>query len=325
MSDLTLGIIALVCFILAAFFAGSESAFIVASKIRLRHLAEKGSKRAQMVLNLLDDSRLLMSSVLIGCNVAMIGCTAIATAIAMRHFGESGSSIATIVLVPLFLVFSELLPKAIFLYYGSRAAINSIIPLRFFIVILYPAVKLFSLMTEGMMRLMRVNHHERGLLVTRDELLYHLEDSREAGLISLEMVGMAQRTVELQQVTAGEMIIPVDEIVMVPDRLSPGEYSEIFSRSDFTRLPVYRGDKNTVVGILSIHNLIRSGDPRDGRLEYETPYIVDKDTPIVRMLYYMKTQGSQMAMVKDGENLIGMLTLENILERLVGSIADEFH
>lgn len=325
MSDLALGIIALVSFILGAFFSGSETAFIVASKIRLRHLAEKGGKRAQMVLNLLDDPKLLMSSVLIGTNIAVIGCTTTFTALAIRYFGESGATLSTIILVPLFLVFNEMLPKALFLYYGSRAAINSIIPLRFFTVILYPVVKVFSLLTEGLMKLMRLNQHEREHLVTLDELLYHLEDSREEGLISAETMGMAERAVELRQVKAGQMIIPLDRIVMVADRLTLDEYGEIFSRTDFTRLPVYRGDKNNVVGILSIHNLIRAGDPRDGRLEYESPYFVEKDASIVQMLYHMKTHGCQMALVKDGKRLIGMLTLENILERLVGSIADEFH
>jgi putative hemolysin len=325
MSDLTLWTIAIVSFVLGAFFSGSETAFIVASRIRLRHLAHNGSRRAQMVLNLLDDPKLLMSSVLIGTNLAVIGCTATFTAIMMRHFGESGASIATVILVPLVLVFNEMLPKALFLYYGSRAAINSIVPLRFFTAVLYPVVKVFSSLTEWLMRLLRLNRKERELLVTLEELLYHLEDSREAGLISDETVGLAERAVELRQVSAGQMMIPRDHIVMVADRLTLDEYGEIFSRTDFTRLPVYRGKKDTVVGILSIHNLIRAGDPRDGRLEYETPYFVEKDTSIVQMLYYMKNRGCQMALVKEGERIIGMLTLENILERLVGSIADEFH
>lgn len=325
MSDATLGMIALVSFILGAFFSGSETAFIASSRIRLRHLAQRGNRRAQMVLHLLDNPQLLMSSVLIGTNLAVIGCTTTFTAIVVRHTGESGASIATLVLVPLFLVFNELLPKALFLYYGSRAAVGAVIPLRLFTAILYPLVKLFSLLTAALMRLMRLDRHKRELLVTRDELLFHLEDSREAGLISAETMGMAERAVELRQVTAGDLIIPLDEIVMVPDGLTLEEYGDNFARTDFTRLPVYRGDRNTVVGILSIHNLIRAGDPRVGKLEYETPYFVEKDASIVRMLYYMKTHGCQMALVTDGDELIGMLTLENILERLVGSIADEFH
>ncbi|MBI4720138.1 MAG: DUF21 domain-containing protein [Chitinivibrionia bacterium] len=272
MSAFELGIISLACFILGAFFSGSETAFIASSRIRLRHLYERGNSRAGMVLNLLDDPKSLMSSVLVGANLAIIGCTSTFTALATRSFAESGASIATVVLVPLFLVFVDMLPKGIFLYYGSRAAISSVVPLRFFTVLMYPVVKLFSILSGALMRLLRMNKRERESLVTLDELLYHLEDSKEAGLISKETMTLAERALALKQLT-----------------------------------------------------LIRAMEPRYGRLDLEEPYLVHKDTPLVRMLFHMQNRGCQMALVKDGERIAGMLTLENILEQLVGAIADEYH
>jgi putative hemolysin len=278
-----------------------------------------------MVLDLLDDPKTLMSSVLVGTNLTVIGCTSTFTALVARFYGESGTSISTAVLVPLFLVFAEMLPKGVFLYYGSKAAVQSVIPLRLLTVLMYPVVKLFSLITDGLMRMMRLHNRMEGLPITMDALLYHLEDSKEAGLITKETMALASRALAMKQLSAGEMIIPADQVVMVKDGLTLEEYKEIFAREEFTRLPVYRRNRNNVIGILSIHNLIRAIEPRYGKLELEEPYFVQKDTPIVRMLSHMQNQGCQMALVKDAERIIGMLTLENILEQLVGTIADEYH
>jgi putative hemolysin len=145
-SDLYLGIISFFCFTLGAFFAGSETALIAANRIRLSYLSEKGNKRARMVLDFAEQPHHFMSCVLVGTNLAIIGCTTTFTAITTKHFGNSGSTLAIAVLVPLFLIFNEIVPKSIFLYYPSRAAMLSVLPLKAFSLLLYPVIRLFSLM-----------------------------------------------------------------------------------------------------------------------------------------------------------------------------------
>jgi YD repeat-containing protein len=113
---------------------------------------------------------------------------------------------------------------------------------------------------------------------------------------------------------------------MAEDGLSVDEYKRIFAKERFSRIPVYRGDRQHVVGFLSIHNLLIARQPLQERPAIEPPYIVQTETPVAEMMVQMKNQGWHMAMVRDPQGrLVGMTTLEDILERLVGAITDEFH
>lgn len=324
MSDVELGIIAGLCFLLGAFFSGSETAFIASSRIRLRNMAERGNKRASSALELLDDPHYLMSAVLVGTNLAVIGCTSTFTAIMGRYFGDVGPTVATAVLVPLFLVFDELLPKGIFLYYGSKAAVLSVAPLKLFTTLLYPLVKVLSALT-GLFTVIVGIRGKSGSSVTTVDLLYHLRESEEAGLIPAETGRMALRTVEIKKLKAADVMHPIDEVAMVEYGRPLSAYREAFSRHGFSRMPVYREERNRVVGILSVHNLFKADPERDGGVRLDPPYFVTPSTPLVSVLYWMRSQGCHMALVKEGERVLGMFTLEDIIERLVGEIEDEFH
>ncbi len=326
MSDLSLGIISLVSFILGAFFSGCETAFIASDPIRLRHMSKGGSRKARTVLTFLDNPQYLMSSVLVGTNLSVIGCTATFTAVLTRRFGETGASAAVVVLVPLFLIFNEILPKGIFLYYSARAAMLSAYPLKIFSIVLYPVIKAFSSTTDFLVKAAGIDLKAQRMNISMDELLFHLEDSEEAGLISPETLDMVSRAVKLRRLSASEIMIPLEDVDMVESGQSIDAFKEALSRSGFSRLPVFRGTRSNITGILSIHKLLAAEDPREGEMELEATYVVSLKSSIEEILLKMQNQGCHMAFVeKDGGLIVGMLTLEDILERLVGAIEDEYH
>ena len=321
-----LALISAIAFLLAAFFAGSETAIIASDRIRLRHLADKGDRRAKLLLKYIGNPEYFLSIVLVGTNLGMIGCTTTFTAIIINYFGESGATIATVMLVPSLLIFQEILPKGVFLYYADRASIFSILPLRFFAIVLYPIIKSFAELTNSLARLFGVSKMDRKVRMTMEELLFHLQSSTQAGAISVDTMALASRAFKMVDFAAKDVMLPFDRVVMAEDGLSIDAYREIFARERFSRLPIYRGDRQNVVGFLSIHNLLRARHPMREQPVVEARYVVSSDTPVVEMMIRMKSQGCHMAMVTDHEGqIVGMATLEDILERLVGAIADEFH
>jgi putative hemolysin len=326
MSTASLWLISGLAFLLAAFFAGSETSFLASDRIRLRHLARQGDRRARLLLKYIDNPEYFLSIVLVGTNIGVIGCTSTFTAIMIGYFGDAGTTVATLILVPTLLIFEEIIPKGIFLYYADRAAVLSILPLKLFAIVLYPVIKSFSVLTNFLVRMFGVKKMGRKVTMTMEELLFHLESSRDAGLISPDTMTLASRAYGLADFAARDVMLPLDKVVMVEDGLPIDEYHKVLVRERFSRLPVYQGNRDRIVGFLTIHNLLKARRPGAGRPVFESPYMVSTATPIVEMLVRMKNQGGHMAMVRDDANrVVGMTTLEDILERLVGAIADEFH
>lgn len=326
MNEAVLWLIAVVAFALGAFYSGSETALIACDRIRMRHLANKRNKRAQMVLDLIDDPQYFLSAVLVGTNLAVVGCTATFTAICTGRFGEPGSTVATVILVPVFLIFNEIIPKGIFLYYANRAALAAVYPLRVFSAVLYPVVKFFSTIADTLMRLLPGKASSRRLRITMEELLFHIGDSGEAGLISPETSSLARRAIELKDLRARDVMVPLDSVVMVEYGSTLEEFAQLFAAVGYSRLPVFRSERGNVVGILSVHELMKDRGADDLRGNLRPPYTISIDTPIIEVLFQMKEQGRHMGMIEDEQHLVvGMTTLEDILEKFVGAIADEFN
>jgi putative hemolysin len=244
----------------------------------------------------------------------------------MRSYGDSGVTIATIILVPMILIFGEILPKGIFLYYADRAAVLSIVPLRIFSIVLYPVIRFFSAFANLVMRLFQVKKKKKQFGMTMEELLFHLEGSEEAGLIASDTKTLASRALRLRRMRAKDVMMPLDEVVMVKANLGIDAYKAALSKEEYSRLPVYKGKRDHIVGILSIHNVLKFASQRAKRLEFETPYVIPVDSPIAEVLFEMKDKGCHMAMIQDDSGtIVGMTTLEDIIESIVGEIADEFH
>ncbi len=325
MSDVTLWMIAAVAFAFGAFYSGTETALIAANRIRLRGMSRDGNKRAQMVLDFVEDSKYMLSAVLVGTNLAVTACSSTVTALATRHYGEQGAAVATIALVPLFLVFNEIIPKGVFLYYSNRAAIAAIVPIRWLSRILHPVILFFSSVSSALTRRMPSSPGS-SYGVKGEELLFHIDDSHEAGLIADETIRLLERAVGLKQLTARDVMKSLDDVAMISFDESVDRYTTTFIQTGYSRMPVFTGDRSNIVGVLSVHDLMRMRDPESLREQLPRPYTISMSTPIVDVLFEMREKGRHMAMVVDNDGaMVGMTTMEDILERFVGAISDEFN
>ena len=326
MNETILWTISVVAFVSGVFYSGSETAFIACDRIRIRHLANKGNRRARLVLQFTDDPEYFLSAVLVGTNLAVVACTTTFTAICTGRFGEQGSTVATIILVPIFLIFNEIIPKGLFLSYANRAALASVLLLRGLSKLLFPVIILFLSVVNLLTRLLPRKASSRKLNLTMEELLFHIGDSGEAGLIARETTVLVERAVDLKDLSARDIMVPLDRVVMVSYDSTREEFTRAFAEAGYSRLPVYRGERENVVGILSVHGLLEHANPDEIRERLQPPYTIPLDASIMDVLLQMKEHGSHMGVIEDETGAVaGMTTLEDVLEKLVGAIADEFN
>jgi putative hemolysin len=324
-TDLTLVVVAAVAFAVGAVASGCETAYFAADTIRLRHLSASGSRRAGRALDLSSDPERFLSTLLVSYNLAEVGCTAVCTALATHWVGDSATTVTTLVLVPVWLVFNQIIPKGLFLYYATPAAVFFADAVSAASSILYPLAKPLALLTDALTRFLPIAPSSRLLNVSTEELLFHIGDSKSAGLIAPETTALIDRAIELKALSAHDVMTPIDTVVMLDVDAPVDSYAEIMTRERFSRYPVYRGDSSNVIGVLSVHEYVTAADREALRDNLRPPYVVAARAPLSEVLVHMREGGSHMAMIRDaGGAVVGITTLDDVLERLVGVIVDEF-
>jgi CBS domain containing-hemolysin-like protein len=325
MSDLGLMVAAALAFAVGVLASGCETAFFAADRIRLRHLAATGSSRARRALELSSNPEQLLSTLLVGYNLAEVGCAVVCTALATRWFGASATTVVTIVLVPVWLFFNQIIPKGLFLSYATPAAVAFADAVRVVSLIMYPLVRPIAWFTDVLTRLLPVSPFSRHLNVTMEELLFHIGDSRSAGLIAPETTALIDRAIELKELAMRDVMTPIESVVMLDADAPMESYAPIIAREGFSRYPVYRGERDHIVGVLSVHEYVTAPDRDALRESLREPFFVSERDRISDVLVQMREGGRHMAMIRDPSGrLVGMTTLDDVLKRLVGAIVDEF-
>ena len=311
--------------LLTGFFAGSETAVISCSKVRLRHKAERGVKRARILEGLLENPELFFSIVLVGTNIAVIVCTAAATALSVRFFGENGVVAATIVMTPLLLIVGEVIPKSAFLYHADRVSLLAAPMLRFFLYLLYPIVAPATLLTRFLLIVTGSRGKRFNLLNSREELIYLYRHGKEEGLVERRERLIINRVFEFGRVRAGELMIPFERVVSVPVTASIDQVIEEANKHTYSRYPVLSEGGEEVAGVISMFDLLGlDGGEQISEVMHE-PLFAEEDEPAVKLLVRMKDEALHMAVIVDGDGgTKGILTLENILENIVGDIENEY-
>lgn len=325
MSDAGLILVALLAFAVGVFASGCETAFFAADRIRLRHLAAGGNRRARRALDLSADPERFLSTLLVGYNLAEVGCTVVCTALAARWFGDSATSIVTVVLVPVWLFFNQIIPKGLFLYYATQAAVSFADGVRLLSSLMYPVVRPLAWLTDVLTRSLPHGSTSRRLNMTMEELLFHIGDSRSAGLIAPETTTLIDRAIELKALSMRDVMTPLDSVVMLDFDAPVDSYAAVIAREGFSRYPVYRGARTNVVGTLSVHEYVTAPDRETLHDNLREPYFVPDSARISDVLGQMREGGRHMAMIRDAAGVtVGMTTLDDVLRRLVGVIVDEF-
>jgi len=311
--------------LLTGFFAGSETAVVSCSKVRLKHKAERGIKRARILEKLLENSELFFSIVLVGTNISVIVCTAVATALSVTLFGEIGVVVATIVMTPLLLIAGEVVPKSAFLYHADRVSLLAAPLLRFFLYILYPIVVPAMLLTRFLLVVTGSREKSFNLLNSREELIYLYRRGKEEGTVERRERLIIDRVFAFGKVRAMELMIPIERVVGIPAGASIEQVVEEANKHTYSRYPVLSGAGGGVVGIVSMFDLLGlDGGEKLAEVMHE-PLFANEDEPAVKLLVRMKDEALHMAVIVNAEGETrGILTLENILENIVGDIENEY-
>ncbi|MCV2865776.1 HlyC/CorC family transporter [Defluviimonas sp. WL0075] len=336
---LTTGAIA-VLLMLSAFFSGSETALTAASRGKLRAQADRGSKGAEVALEVTEDNERLIGAVLLGNNVVNILSASLATALLTRLFGDSGVALATLVMTALVLIFSEVLPKTWAITKPETAAAFVARPIRLVVIVLSPIVALVRLIVRLFLMIFGVRTDpDSHILSLREEIAGALALGHSEGAVQKEDRDRLLGALDLSDRTVEEVMRHRSKIEMIDLDAAPDAILSAVLASPHSRLPLYRGERDNVLGVIHAKDLLRAVDKTlrggDGTLSAlrdldilavaMKPYFVPETTPLDEQMREFLKRRSHFALVVDEYgDLRGLITLEDILEEIVGQIADEF-
>ena len=314
--------IMVVLLLLQGFFSGSEIALVNADKFRLRHLAGLGNKGAKLVLKMFQHPEVLLGTTLVGTNISLVALTTLGTLLMIGLFGEYGDLIAFLVYTPLFLIFGEVVPKSVYQQKADMLAPRIIFPLRFFSILFYPLVKVFSFIARLAARLVGIKPSHHSLFTTREQVRLVLEGAETAANIDIFDRDRLLRAVRFAGATVGEVMIPVSEVAMVEQNQSTAEAIRVARKHGCFRLPVYDEEPGQVVGVITL-SIWKLMDPALSSMPlsslYETAFYVIENQPLDEILSELKRRKDHMAIVVDEfGSAIGIVTLEDVIEEVVG-------
>lgn len=317
----SIAIIILIMF--SAYFSATETAFTSVNRIRIKNLAGNGDKRAKRVLELTDKYDSLLSTILIGNNIVNILITVIATLLFVELYGSLGPTIATIVTTVLILIFGEITPKSLAKEIPEKTSMGFGGSIRLVMMIFTPLNFLFGAWKKLVGKVFKMDA-EQG--ITEEELLTMVEEAETEGGLDEERSELIQNAIEFNGLEAWDILTPRVDVAAIEVDTCKDDILKLFRDTGFSRIPVYDDDIDNILGVLNqkdFHNYIY-GTSADIR-EYVAPVVFIPETmklPVI--LKKMQTTKTHMAVVIDEYGgLAGIVTLEDILEELVGEIYDE--
>ena len=326
-SDTYQVIILIILLALSAFFSSNETALMAVNKIRLRTLADDGNKRAAKVLDIVENhTSKMLSAILIGNNLVNITASSLATSLAYS-FGGYMVSIATAALTVAILIFGEITPKNYATLNAEKITLRYIPVLSFFMTIMTPFIFIINLFSRIFMKLLRVDPDAVNKAMTEEELRTIVDVSHEDGVIESDEKKMIYNVFDLGDADAKDIMVPRVNVTFADVNSTYEELIDIFREDRFTRLPVYEDTQDNIVGIINMKDLLLyDPDERfDIRSFLRKPHFTYEYKDISELLVEMRESTFNIAIVLDeyGE-MTGLITLEDILEEIVGEIHDEY-
>ena len=317
-------IIIVLCVIMSAYFSATETAFSSLNRIRVKNMAEKGNKKAKLVLKMTDNYDGMLSTILIGNNIVNILCASLATVLFVKWLGgEAGPSAATAVTTIVILIFGEVSPKSIAKEMPEKFAMFSAPFLRVLMVILTPFNFLFK---QWKKLLSMIFKSDDSNAITEEELLTMVEEAEEEGALDEQESTLIQSAIEFSDIEASEVLTPRIDIEGVPNDATKEEIAAVFIETGYSRLPVYKETIDHIEGIIYLKDFYNHVYNKDRSVESiirPTIYITE-NKKIDELLTELQQKKLHIAVVLDEYGgTVGIVTLEDILEELVGEIWDE--
>ncbi|MXQ06270.1 DUF21 domain-containing protein [Alphaproteobacteria bacterium GH1-50] len=326
--------------VLSAFFSGSETALTAASRGKLKSQAEKGSKAAERALAITEDNERLIGAVLLGNNLVNILAASLATALFTRAFGESGVALATLVMTVLVLIFAEVLPKTYAISNSEKAAAMVSAPITVVVRVFSPVVTFVRFLVRGVLRIFGVQiDPDSKIMSVREEIAGALQLGHSEGVVEKEDRDRILGALDLSERTVEEIMLHRSQIEMIDANLPPQQILELCLNSAHTRLPIYRDQQENIIGVIHAKDLLRAmyarrtefagdADPFEGFDILEVamkPYFIPETTTLDEQMRQFLRRSTHFALVVDEYGALeGLITLEDILEEIVGEITDEF-
>ena len=320
-----IAIIILLC--LSAFFSSSETALTTVNQIRMRTLADNGDKRAARVLRVTGNPGKMLSAILIGNNIVNLSASSISTSLAIHLFGNTGAGIATGILTFLILIFGEVTPKTMATIKADSMSLTVAAPIGLLMKILTPVIFIINKLSLGLMFLLHVNIKDAQKKMTEEELRTIVDVSQENGVIEQDERDMIHNLFDFGDAEAKEIMVPRIDMTFVQADATYQEVLDIFRQDMFTRLPVYEDSTDNVIGIINMKDFLLQNDTPEFSVRnlLREPYFTYEHKNTADLFLEMRKSSISLAIVLDEYGVTaGLITLEDLLEEIVGEIRDEY-
>ncbi|MFV0493026.1 MAG: HlyC/CorC family transporter [Pseudorhodobacter sp.] len=325
--------------VLSAFFSGSETALTASSRGKLKSLADKGSSGAKVALSITEDNEKMIGALLLGNNIVNILSASLATSLLTRLFGDGGVALATLVMTMLVLVFGEVLPKTLAITYPEPFAARVAPVIRLLTIVGAPVIAVVRYLVRGILTLFGVRTDPQAhMLALRDEIAGAIALGHSEGAVEKEDRDRLLGALDLSDRMVEEIMRHRRDIEMIDAEKSSNDILTQVLSSPHTRLPVYRGDDENILGVIhakdllrEVDRVVRKGDSGNSLADLDIlkitmkPYFVPETTPLDEQMRQFLKRRTHFALVVDEYGALrGLITLEDILEEIVGEIRDEF-
>ncbi len=320
-TSLVITLFALIC--MSSFFSASETAFTCFNKIRIKNLANLGDKKAIEVLKLAEEYDKLLSTILIGNNIVNITSASLATILFTKFFPSSGVTISTIVMTIVVLIFGEISPKTLAKQHPEKFVLSTVSILKFIVIVITPLNFILSLWKKMFNKLFRKNDEPS---ITEEELKTIIEEVESEGVINKHEGELIRSAIEFDDLNAEDIYTPRIDIVAVEENDSIEEIKETFMESGYSRLPVYNESVDHIIGVIHEKEFYRLVNKKMTNIKEITKDVlyITPNKKISSLLRDLQQAKSHMAVVVDEYGgTEGLVTLEDIIEELVGDIWDE--
>jgi Mg2+/Co2+ transporter CorB len=316
---------------LSAFFSSSETALTSLSRAKIHKLKKQGNKRAKLVSELRKDKDLLISSILIGNNIVNILASVLTTTLFIKLFSESAIALSTVTMTLLLVIFAEVIPKSYAIYNAEKLSLKLVPFLKVFLLLLNPFAKILQIFTQKLTSPKRNNNEKDDLISAIEELRGVIDLHQKEGLIIKEDKEMLDSVLDLSETDVNAVMTHRKHMLTINSDTSNDEILEQMLKSPYTRMPIWRNNKDNIIGIIHAKDLLKA--QRYSTKEFKElditkiaskPWFIPESTPLKDQLYAFRKKRNHFAIVVDEYGAVqGVITLEDILEEIVGDIKDE--
>lgn len=320
-------IVLFVLIFLSAFFSCAETALTTVNRIRVRTLIEEGNKKAVTLGKVIENSGKMLGAILIGNNIVNISTSSIATVLAIDLLGNTGAGVATGIITLLILIFGEITPKTFATLNAETISLHVAGIIYTLMYILTPVIYIVNQLSLGVLKLLRVNPDNKGTTITETELRTIVDVGHEEGIIESEERRMINNVFDFGDARARDVMIPRIDMTFVSIDSTYQELLDIFEEFRYTRLPVYQGTNDNVIGIINMKDILLYKPDTEFHIKdyLREAYYTYESKRISELMLEMRKTSVNIAIVLDEYGATaGLITLEDLLEEIVGEIRDEY-